>query len=88
MIFYLIIDLLVIIGTAIFIFQNGMNVPIKFLFWHTESSLSFITFIFFLIGALFIFVIFFPKIIKGYFKVKKMNKELKTINKEIKDSKK
>jgi uncharacterized integral membrane protein len=84
--FFLWLVLLVVIGVAVFTFQNSPAPPVvtKFLFWNFETSLIYTILISVGSGMLIILLLWIPASIKASFRVKKLKKEIEILEKQVK----
>jgi uncharacterized integral membrane protein len=84
--FFLWLVLLVVIGVAIFAFQNSTapSVVTKFLFWNFETSLIYTILVSVGSGMLIILLLWIPRSIKASFRVKHLRKEIEILEKQTK----
>jgi len=78
--------LLVVIGVAIFAFQNSTAPPVvtKFLFWNFETSLIYTVLISVGSGMLIILLLWIRTSIKASFRVKHLKKEIEVPERQMK----
>ena len=84
--FSLLLVLLVVIGVAIFAFQNSTapSVVTKFLFWNFETSLIYTILISVGSGMLIILFLWIPRSIKASFREKNLKKEIEILERQMK----
>jgi uncharacterized integral membrane protein len=84
--FFLWLVLLVVIGVAIFAFQNSTapSVVTKFLFWNFETSLIYTILISVGSGMLIILLLWIRTSIKASFRVKNLKKEIEILQRQMK----
>jgi uncharacterized integral membrane protein len=84
--FFLWLVLLVVIGVAIFAFQNSTAPPVvtKFLFWNFETSLVYTILISVGSGMLIILLLWIPRSIRASFRQRNLKKEIEILQKQMK----
>jgi uncharacterized integral membrane protein len=84
--FFLWLVLLVVIGVAIFVFQNSTAPPVvtKFLFWNFETSLIYTILISVGSGMLIILLPWIPRSIKASFRERNLKKQIEILERQMK----
>jgi uncharacterized integral membrane protein len=84
--FFLWLVLLVVIGVAIFTFQNSTAPPVvtKFLFWNFETSLIYTILISVGSGMLIILLLWIHRSIRASFRQRNLKKEIEILERQMK----